>query len=74
MVFNMSCPFKFILLALVMCQGRLKIWTEHSTLILLNLKLFDVSLQKFQKALDAPDLDFLPKMFETPCGRGRPIF
>ena len=29
-------------------QGRLKIWTEHSTLILLNSKPFEIALQKFQ--------------------------
>ena len=28
-------------------QGRLKIWTEHSTLILLTFKLFEVTLLKF---------------------------
>ena len=28
-------------------QGRLKIWTEHSTLILLISKLFEVALPKF---------------------------
>ena len=28
-------------------QGRLKIWTEHSTLILLISKLFEVALLKF---------------------------
>ena len=41
-------------------QGRLKIWTEHSTLILLNLKPFEIALQKFQHIYNTERNEFSP--------------
>ena len=43
-------------------QGRLKIWTEHSTLILLNLKPFEIALQKFQHIYNSGRNEFSPNL------------
>ena len=66
-----------------MSQGRLKIWTEHSTLILLNLKPLKISSPKFQHFYNykrnefSPNLEGvaqkigLPRPFEVLNGFGR---
>ena len=46
----------------VVSQGRLKIWTEHSTLILLISKPFDVVLPKFQHAYNLEKNEFSPNL------------
>ncbi len=43
-------------------QGRLKIWTEHSTLILLISKPFDVVLPKFQHVYNLEKNEFSPNL------------
>ena len=54
-------------------QGRLKIWTEHSTLILLNLKPFANRLQKFQHIYNSernefsPNLEGVTNKLDLPC-------
>ena len=54
-------------------QGHLKIWTEHSTLILLNFKLFEIALQKFQHFYKlggnnlAPNLEGVAQKMGLPC-------
>ena len=54
-------------------QGRLKIWTEHSTLIVLNLKPFEIALQKFQHFYNSgrngfsPNLEGVAQKLDLPC-------
>ena len=43
-------------------QGRLKIWTEHSTLILLISKPFEVALPKFQHICNLGKNEFSPNL------------
>ena len=43
-------------------QGRLKIWTEHSTLILLNLKPLRISSPKFQHLYNYERNEFSPNL------------
>ena len=43
-------------------QGPLKIWTEHSTLIFLNLKPFEIAVQKFQHAYNLRRNEFSPNL------------
>ena len=43
-------------------QGRLKIWTEHSTLILLISTPFEVALQKFQHFYNLGRHEFSPNL------------
>ena len=43
-------------------QGRLKIWTEHSTLILLISKLFEVALPKVQHIYNLEKNEFSPSL------------
>ena len=43
-------------------QGRIKIWMEHSTLILLNLKPFEIALQKFQHIYNSGRNEFSPNL------------
>ena len=43
-------------------QGRLRIWTEHFTLILLISKPFDVLLSKFQHAYNLEKNEFSPNL------------
>ena len=56
----------------VLGQGRLKIWTEHSTLILLNLKPFEIALQKFQHNYNfgrnrfSPNLEVVAQKLDLP--------
>ena len=50
-MYNPPFPYKTVVFDINIftpSQGRLKIWTEHSTLILLNLNPFEIALQKFQ--------------------------
>ena len=57
----------------MLIQGCLKIWTEHSTLILLNFKLFKIALQKFQQFFKlgrnefAPSLEGVAQKMGLPC-------
>ena len=37
-------------------------WTEHSTLILLNLKPFEIALQKFQHIYNSERNEFSPNL------------
>ena len=43
-------------------QGRLKIWTEHSTLILLISKPFKVALPKFEHICNLEKYRFSPNL------------
>ena len=43
-------------------QGRLKIWTEHSTLILLISKPFEVALPKGQHIYNLMNNEFSPNL------------
>ena len=43
-------------------QGRLKIWTEHSTLILLISKSFEVEPPKFQHFYNYKRNEFSPNL------------
>ena len=43
-------------------QGRFKIWTEHSTMIFLNPKPFEIVLQKFQKFYSYKRNEFSPNL------------
>ena len=43
-------------------QGRLKIWTEHSTLILLNLKPLKISSPNFQHFFNYKRNEFIPNL------------
>ena len=43
-------------------QGRLKIWTEHSTLILLISKPFEVALPKVQHIYNLEKNEFSPNL------------
>ena len=43
-------------------QGRLKIWTEHSTRILLNFKPLEIALQKFQHIYNSWRNEFSPNL------------
>ena len=45
-----------------MIQGRLKIWTEHSTLILLISKPFEVLLPKVQHIYNLGKNEFSPNL------------
>ena len=45
-----------------MTQGRLKIWTEHSTLILLISKPFEVALPKVQHIYNLWKNEFSPNL------------
>ena len=46
----------------ILAQGRLKIWTEHSTLILLNLKPLKISSPKFQHFYNYKRNEFSPNL------------
>ena len=55
------------------CQVRLKIWTEHFTLISLNHKMFELFYQKFLHFYHygryeiSPNLDGVPQKLGLPC-------
>ena len=46
----------------MLMQGRLKIWTEHSTLILLISKLFEVEPPKLQHFYNYKSNEFSPNL------------
>ena len=56
------CTTNFCLNLVILHQGRLKIWTEHSTLILLISKPFDVVLPKFQHVYNLEKNEFSPNL------------
>ena len=53
-------------------QGRLKIWMEHSTLILLISKPFEVALPKFQHICNLGKNEFSPNLESVAQKMGLP--
>ena len=59
---SMRAHYYFLIALGAPIQGHLKMWTEHSTLILLISKPFEVVLPKFQHIYNLEKIEFSPNL------------